>query len=298
MLNSQWLNTFTVLCETGHFTQTAHRLAMTQPGVSQHLRKLEDQVGQPLISRQGKSFSPTPAGEAVLALGLERHAQEKRLRDVITRDNPYRGDVVVGCSGSFAMLLYPHLLQVMQSAPDLVIYLKAMPQNGVIKGVLKGEIDLGIADHAPNHARLDAQLIGQEELCLVLPDTVEPRSVTFAMLDDIGFIAHPDGYAYADELFSLNFPDVFKGSEQLKVRGFVNQISQIPVPVAQGIGYTILPRSGVNSFSENHRLHIANLCQKSQHDLYLVCQRGRQLARRITRIAELVKSTAEKLDAT
>jgi len=68
-----------------------------------------------------KSFSPTPAGEAVLALGLERQAQEKRLRDVINRDNPYRGDVVVGCSGSFAMLLYPHLLQVMQSSPELAI---------------------------------------------------------------------------------------------------------------------------------------------------------------------------------
>lgn len=72
MLNAQWLETFVVLCETGHFTKAASLLNMTQPGVSQHLRKLEAQVGQSLISRQGKSFSPTPAGEAVLAVGRAR----------------------------------------------------------------------------------------------------------------------------------------------------------------------------------------------------------------------------------
>jgi len=271
---------------------------MTQPGVSQHLRKLEKQVEQPLISRQGKSFIPTPAGEAVFALGLARRAEEACLRDVILSDDPDRGEVVIGCSGSFAMLLYPHLLQVMQSAPHLVIRLEAMPQDSVIKGVLAGLIDLGVADHTPNHARLDAKIIGREELCLVLPENTATESITFEMLEEVGFIAHPDGFAYADELFSLNFPGVFSGSERLRVRGFVNQISQIPVPVAQGIGYTILPRSGVNSFSEKHRLRIASLRHGSQHDLSLISRRGRILAKRTTRIAELMKSIAKDLQAT
>ena len=37
MLNPVWLETFITLVDTGHFTQTAEKLHMTQPGVSQHI---------------------------------------------------------------------------------------------------------------------------------------------------------------------------------------------------------------------------------------------------------------------
>ncbi|MFT6927030.1 MAG: DNA-binding transcriptional LysR family regulator [Psychromonas sp.] len=38
MLKPFWLNTFKTLIEVGHFTQTAEKLNMTQPGVSQHIK--------------------------------------------------------------------------------------------------------------------------------------------------------------------------------------------------------------------------------------------------------------------
>ena len=290
MLNAQWLETFTVLLETGHFTRTAERLGMTQPGVSQHLRKLEDQVGQPLISRQGKSFSATPAGEAVLAVGRARRAEEKTLLEAILRDDPAVGEVVVACSGSFAMLLYPHLLTLMQASPDLIIRLEATPQDTVLTGVLKGLFDLGIADHKPGHSRLDAEHLGKEELCLVLPATEAALPITLQSLECLGFVAHPDGFAYADELLSLNFPDSFRGSDHLRVRTFVNQISQIPTPVAHGIGYTLLPRSGVNAYPDQDKICVAHLPKGCHHELWMVFRRGRLLPARVTRIADLIQS--------
>lgn len=83
MLNATWLETYVTLTEIGHFTRAAERLNMTQPGVSQHLRKLEEQVGQSLIAQEGKSFTLTGAGEAVRDLGLSRRAEERSLRDTI-----------------------------------------------------------------------------------------------------------------------------------------------------------------------------------------------------------------------
>lgn len=55
MLNQQWLATFVTLVEVGHFTHTANKLFMTQPGVSQHIKKLEEQVGVHLLLRDRKS---------------------------------------------------------------------------------------------------------------------------------------------------------------------------------------------------------------------------------------------------
>ena len=63
MMNPVWLRSFCTLVDVGHFTRTAERLHMTQSGVSQHVRKLEDQVGQDLLIREGKQFILTDAGE-------------------------------------------------------------------------------------------------------------------------------------------------------------------------------------------------------------------------------------------
>lgn len=292
MLNAQWLETFTVLCETGHFTRTAERLGMTQPGVSQHLRKLESQVGQSLLSRQGRSLSPTPAGEAVLAVGRARRIEEQALRQSVRGDDPGAGEVSVACSGSFALLLYPRLLPSLQASPDLTIRLEAAPQETVLAGVLDGRFDLGVIDHEPRHPRLDAAHLGHEELCLIVP-AATPMPISFEALDAMGLVAHPDALAYADDLLSLNFPSVFKGSEHLNVRTSINQIGQIPAPVCEGVGYTLLPRSGIDAYPDKARFRVAELPRKRRHELWLIMRRGRVLPARVRTVAALIKSISQ-----
>ena len=65
MFNPVWLNTFVTLVNTEHFTKTAEKLFMTQPGVSQHINKLENAFGYSLIRRDKKSFEIT-----VIAIGF------------------------------------------------------------------------------------------------------------------------------------------------------------------------------------------------------------------------------------
>lgn len=71
MLNPLWLKTFITLIETGHFTRTAERLFMTQPGVSQHIKKLEQACGHPLIERNNKSFEITQQGKMLFDYAKE-----------------------------------------------------------------------------------------------------------------------------------------------------------------------------------------------------------------------------------
>tara|TARA_R110002049_G_scaffold234486_1_gene407719 strand:+ start:2824 stop:3714 length:891 start_codon:yes stop_codon:yes gene_type:complete len=287
MLNATWLETFVTLTETGHFTRAAERLNMTQPGVSQHLRKLEEQVGQSLIAQEGKSFTLTPAGAAVRNLGLSRRTEERHLRDTITADNPDVGEVRIACSGSFAQLLYPRLLALMKDAPRLLIHLEAAPQDAVVAGVLDGRFDFGVVGQDIGHPRLKAQSIGHEELCLILPADAADEAITFESLEDRGFVAHPDGFVYADDLLSLNFPDSFIGADRMTVRTFVNQIGQIPSPVAEGIGYTLLPRSGIEAFPRRNRLKIVSLPHRRYYELWSITRRGPEPTARLRAIMKI-----------
>ncbi|MEQ8300215.1 MAG: LysR family transcriptional regulator [Hyphomonas sp.] len=295
MINGIWLETFTTLCETEHFTRAAKRLNMTQPGVSQHLRKLEHHLGRPLISQDGKSFSLTPAGEAILALGLSRRLEEKQLRESIEVDDPNIGEVRIACSGSFAMLLYPKLLSWMNLAPKLRLDLEAAPQMKITNGVLAGDYDLGVLSEKPDHPRIDVHALGREKLCLLLPKSAAGVHITYEELQTRGLVAHPDAYAYADQLLSLNFPDEYMGADKLRIRAYVNQIGQIPAPVAAGIGYTILPRSGLESFPNFEQLVVASLENLQWQNLWLINRRGRVMSSRLNRLTQLIIETAEKI---
>ncbi|WP_043511454.1 LysR family transcriptional regulator [Halomonas sp. BC04] len=79
MLDLLLLRSFVTIIEEGSFTAAANRLHLTQPAISGHLRRLESQLGKPLLQRTTRSFQLTPEGESLLSyaramLALNRDA--------------------------------------------------------------------------------------------------------------------------------------------------------------------------------------------------------------------------------
>ena len=110
MINTTWLRSFCTLVEVGHFTRTAERLHMTQSGVSQHVRKLEEQLGTELLVRQGKQFSLSGAGQKLYAEAQDILLALSNLEQTVGEDPPYEGTVRLMSPGSVGLKLYPHLL--------------------------------------------------------------------------------------------------------------------------------------------------------------------------------------------
>ncbi len=175
------------------------------------------------------------------------------------------------------------------------VRLEAAPQTAIRAGLLDGRFDLGVLSDDPNHARLEAEDLGREELCLVLPVDAPQHINNFTDLDARGFIAHPDGFAYADDLLGMNFPGDYPGADRLRLRGYVNQIGQIPAAVARGIGYTLLPRSGVETFAAKDRLQCVALPLRRWHGLWLAQRRGRPLSARLQKAASFIRCAAEQV---
>ena len=122
------------------------------------------------------------------------------------------------------------------------------------------------------------RLFFHEEICLIVPSKLASDTRNFQRLDELDFVAHPDGFAYADVLFSLNFPDDFKGADHPKIRTSINKIGQIPIPAAQGLGYTILPKSGVEAFPNQQDISIVQLPERKYHALWMISHKGRTAA--------------------
>lgn len=294
-LNSQWLRSFTILCEERHFTRAAERLNMTQPGMSQHIAKLEQRLGVSLIERDSPGFVLTDAGEKTLAMARARWRDEQAFLESLDDEDEDRGTISIATSGSFAMLLYPALMQWMENAPGISARLTAAPEESVVAGLLAGTFDVGVVANVPRQPRLLAEQLGAEPLDLILPREWEGKLPGFADLQALGYVQHPDGAAYADIVLGSYFASEYQGAERLHVRSFVNQIGQIPEPVARGLGYSILPRSGVLAYPKRDRLAIARFERRCLLQLHLVELRRKRRSPRTEKLVSIVKREAVKL---
>ena len=282
MINPVWLRSFCTLVEVGHFTRTAESLHMTQSGVSQHVRKLEEQLGQALLLRHGKSFTLTNAGERLYQEGQKLILSLTDLETRIALDPSHEGTVKIASPGSVGLKLYPHLLNLQKRYPKLIIEYRFAPNTEIEKMISDHKVDIGLMTCLSTLNEVSLKAIAQEALLLVTPANISAPS--WDQLMKLGFIDHPDGSYHAGQLLSVNFPE-FQNSHQFKISGFSNQINLILEPVSLGLGFTVLPSHAVSAFKENGNgngsVTAHPLANKVSETLYMGSHKNKFTANRV-----------------
>ena len=268
MINLVWLKTFCTLAEVGHFTQTAETLFMTQSGVSQHIKKLEQHLDTLLLIREGKSFSLTDAGITLRQQGLLLLKASEKIEESIKQDDRLVGTVKITTPGSVGLKLYPHMLDIQQRHPTLNIDYIFAPNQKIEQDVAERNIDIGLLTELSKDPNLISKKIAVEPLVLITTNNV--KSICWQGLLELGFIEHPDAAHQTQQLLSRNFPE-FEHIHQFEHKGFSNQISLILEPVSQGFGFTVLPLHAVNAFHKQDKIKIHTLTHSVSETLYL-CQ--------------------------
>ncbi|GAA0858112.1 LysR family transcriptional regulator [Aliiglaciecola litoralis] len=278
MINPVWLKTFCALADVGHFTRTAEKLFMTQSGVSQHIKKLEQQLNSQLLVREGKSFYLTSKGHQLHQKGQVLLRSIEQLGTIISQDDDHVGLVKIASPGSIGLSLYPHLLDLQQQYQDLSIDYRFAPNHTIEQQLEENQIDLGLITRLSNSNHLLVEKIAQEPLVLVTPSRV--KSVNWQTLIELGFIAHPDATHHGGQLLAANF-DAFEHIEQFSHKGFSNQISLILAPVAKGLGFTVLPLNAAKAYHPQHAIRIHKLHIPVSENVYVCVNKGSVLLNRV-----------------
>ncbi|MBQ4833605.1 LysR family transcriptional regulator [Pseudoalteromonas sp. MMG010] len=291
MINPVWLNTFCTLVEVNHFTRTAERLYMTQSGVSQHIKKLEQQVNCQLLERHGKQFSLTVRGQNLYQQGSALLKQWQFLEQQLKEDSAYTGLVKIQSPGSCGLQFYNRLLALQTQHNELSIDYRFAPNSSVERAVADHSADIGFLTQAPSLSELISHKIAKEALLLVTPSRV--TQPTWQNLCELGFIGHPDAKHHAQLLLSENYPE-FEHVDQFKRMGFSNQISLILQPVSLGLGFTVLPAHAVSAFNNPELINTFHLAHPISEDIYVCHHRHKPLAKRMQYIIEVISAIQPK----
>ena len=144
MFDLELLRSFVSVVDAGGFTRAGERVHRTQSTVSQQIKRLEDDIGQPLLIRSGKDVTPTEAGERLLSYARRLLSLAEEARDVVARPGN-EGAVRLGIPEDFAAYRLAKLLAAFsRSHPGLRLDVRADQSICLRRDLERGELDLAL----------------------------------------------------------------------------------------------------------------------------------------------------------
>ena len=139
------LRYFVEVVRSNSFTRAAEKLYVTQPTISKMVKSLEDELGGPLLVREGRSVRLTDAGRVVYERGQQLLQDAERLRlEVAEVDGIARGDLTVGISPTTGHYMAPIFAQYRQRYPGVQLHLRELGARALEQAVREGQIDLAM----------------------------------------------------------------------------------------------------------------------------------------------------------
>jgi DNA-binding transcriptional LysR family regulator len=195
-LELRHLRYFVAVAEELHFGRAALRLHLSQPPLSQQIRKLEEILGYTLFVRTSRSVTLTKAGEDFLERA--RRTLRNVQRDMDETRSIGRGEVGslnIGFVGSGMLATLPGIFKAYREAyPRVRLYLHESFTARVVEGLENGTLDAGILRDGDPTDGLNITTIFSEPYVAVLPAThprAKQENISPGMLRDEPFIYYP-----------------------------------------------------------------------------------------------------------
>lgn len=139
------LTVFVAVAEEMSATKAASRLAMTQPGVSQHLSKLEEEIGQKLFDREGKKLRINDFGRIFLPKAKKLLLDAEQLLNIPTADSCPIGTLKLGLTDSSTLTVIPPAISKFREVyPGIHLRMDVDDSTDIEHGIFRGHYDLGI----------------------------------------------------------------------------------------------------------------------------------------------------------
>jgi LysR family transcriptional regulator, hydrogen peroxide-inducible genes activator len=165
------LRYFCSVVQAGNFTKAAEQEGITQPSLSDQIRRLEKSMGSELFVRLGRSVRLTHAGTVLYPYARDILNQAKRASGQVRQlETEIRGPLRVGVIPTvLPYLIAPNLGQFSKQYPEVEVVLVEDLTNGLVEKLLACELDLIIVSLPLKRADVICSEFLRDPLVLVTP---------------------------------------------------------------------------------------------------------------------------------
>jgi len=288
------LEVFLAVAREGRFSRAAEKLHRTQSAVSQSIRKLEDEIGEPLFDRSSRDGLLTDAGHvlqeyAERLLNLRNDAQEAlvELREL------HKGKLAIAANEFTALYLLPVLAEFRRLHPMIKVTVQRALGSHIPDDVLRHNSELGVLTYDPQESQLHSVVVYLDELIFVVPPShplAGERQVSIRQLGAESFVAHIVSSPYREKVIQT-----FKRHKTpLHMDIELPTLQAIKRFVAMGNGVALLPEISVeNELARGELVRIPVRELRLHRKLRVVYRKSASLshaARAFLKVAEAIAS--------
>jgi len=165
MFDPALLRTFVAVAETLSFTRAGEQLQLSQPTVSQQVRKLELAAGRQLVARDTRAVSLTDNGDAMLGFARSILAAHDQAAAYFT-GSAMRGRLRFGSADDLALTQLPQILRdFRQLYPQINLELTVNQSGALARRLKAGQLDLVYIKQEPDQP--DGRVVRRERLVWV-----------------------------------------------------------------------------------------------------------------------------------
>ncbi|MCE9683117.1 LysR family transcriptional regulator [Halomonas alkalisoli] len=169
-MDTQSLQAFLAVADSGSFSRAGEQLHLTQPAVSKRIATLEDQIDARLFDRIGRRVTLTEAGRILLPRARQILVMvDDSRRALVNLGGSVAGSLTLATSHHIGLHRLPPLLKAYtRNHPEVRLDLQFLDSEQAYQGVLDGELELAVVTLAPHpDPQLEVVPVWDDRLCFV-----------------------------------------------------------------------------------------------------------------------------------
>ncbi|WP_148358666.1 LysR family transcriptional regulator [Peribacillus simplex] len=259
------LKTFVTLVEVKNFTKTAEILLMSQPSVSLHIKKLEEEFQTKLFLRSPKFLKVTLTGEILYDRAKQMITiYEQTRQDIQEHDRSIKGELKIGASFTIGEYILPSLLiDLQEDYPELELQVVIGNTEEIVQAVRLYKVDIGLIEGQTNEKELSVHPFMQDELFIVSSNNHELANIDEVEITDLHDQAWVTREVGSGTREYLNH--VIR-SNGLKIKSILTISSNQGIKetlIKNGVGLALLSRSVIERDVQNKILSIIQVKNES-----------------------------------
>lgn len=241
-MNLRDLRYLIALADQRHFGRAAAACHVSQPTLSTQLKKLEAELGVPLIERAPRQVLLTAAGRDILERARRVIAEVEQLRETARRAaDPEAGSVRLGLFPTLGPYLLPHVVpNLRRRFPRLELLLVEEKTATLLQMLHDGRLDAAILALPLHEEWLESEFLFEEPFLLALPPghpLARRGPLALADLTEQHLLLLEDGHCLRDQ--ALSVCQLAGAGEREGFRA--TSLETLRQMVAAGVGMTLLP---------------------------------------------------------
>lgn len=295
-MNMKQLEYVITIAECGSFNKAAEELGISQPSLSQYIKKIEKQIGQQLFNRSGTNIRLTDAGEIYIENGKKILAIERKMENEFTDlASNKKGTIIIGASPFRAASMLPKAAgKFKQLYPGIQLVIKEGTTEELINATFRGDFDICVITMPVNEEFLEIDAVVSEEMVIAVPEDFDIGNTKIVPgrkhpaadaknLDGLPFVMLSENQIMQR---ALNFMCEQEGIRVNKAAVCYSIETQINM-VGAGIGLALVP-AGIESIAPSNIRLYSVAGELPQRKCAVVHKKGQMVSRVCADLAKII----------